>query len=159
MLLCLWHRLVAKALIWPLSWELPYATGAARKKERKEIVSIYFSPSSHISARAIISVSKVILYFSQTFILLSILWACEPHEDRNSTWFNITEFSIEFVLAIFLKHSALRLQYCHKSWASISHCLIVHLTLSVISWVYGSVNYVNYASVNKNMFALNQFPH
>ena len=40
-LLCLWHRPVATALIRPLAWEPPYATGAAlekakRKKKQKE---------------------------------------------------------------------------------------------------------------------------
>ena len=36
-LLWLWHRLAAAALIQPLAWELPYATGVAlkRKKEKK----------------------------------------------------------------------------------------------------------------------------
>ena len=35
--LWLWHRLAAAALIRPLAWELPHATGAAikRKKKRK----------------------------------------------------------------------------------------------------------------------------
>ena len=40
-LLWLWHRLAAIALIRPLTWEPPYATGAAlekaKKNERKEI--------------------------------------------------------------------------------------------------------------------------
>ena len=31
-LLWLWYRLAAAALIWPLAWELPYATGAALKR-------------------------------------------------------------------------------------------------------------------------------
>ena len=35
-LLWLWHRPVATALIRPLTWEPPYATGAAIKKERKK---------------------------------------------------------------------------------------------------------------------------
>jgi len=34
-LLWLWHRLAAAALIRPLAWELPYATGAAVKKIKK----------------------------------------------------------------------------------------------------------------------------
>ena len=38
MLLWLCHRLAAIALIWPLAWELPYATGLAlkRKKEKEK---------------------------------------------------------------------------------------------------------------------------
>ena len=32
----LWHRLAATAPIWPLGWELPYATDAALKKKKKE---------------------------------------------------------------------------------------------------------------------------
>ena len=37
-LLWLWHRLAAVALIRPLAWEPPYATGATlkKKKEKKE---------------------------------------------------------------------------------------------------------------------------
>ena len=37
MLLWLWHRLAAVALIGPLAWEPPYAVGTAlKKKKRKE---------------------------------------------------------------------------------------------------------------------------
>ena len=32
-LLCLWGRLAATAAIWPLAWELPYATSVALKKK------------------------------------------------------------------------------------------------------------------------------
>jgi len=35
-LLWLWHRLAAAALIWPLAWEPPYATGAALKKGKEK---------------------------------------------------------------------------------------------------------------------------
>ena len=34
-LLRLWCRLAAEALFQPLAWELPYASGAALKKQRK----------------------------------------------------------------------------------------------------------------------------
>jgi len=37
--LWLWQRLAAAALIQPLTWELPYAEGAAIKKERKNEVA------------------------------------------------------------------------------------------------------------------------
>ena len=33
-LLCLWHRWAATALIRPLAWETPYATGEALKKKK-----------------------------------------------------------------------------------------------------------------------------
>ena len=33
--LWLWCRLVAVALIQPLAWEIPYATGVALKKQKK----------------------------------------------------------------------------------------------------------------------------
>ena len=33
-LLCLWHGLVATALIRPLAWELPYALSVALKKQK-----------------------------------------------------------------------------------------------------------------------------
>ena len=39
-LLQLWCRLAATALIWPLTWELPYAAGAALKKKQKKKESI-----------------------------------------------------------------------------------------------------------------------
>ena len=35
-LLWLWRRLVATALIRPLAWELPYATGAALEKAKRQ---------------------------------------------------------------------------------------------------------------------------
>ena len=35
-LLCLWCRLVATALIWPLAWELLYTMGAALEKTNKK---------------------------------------------------------------------------------------------------------------------------
>ena len=34
-LLWLWRRLAAAALVRPLAWELPYATGAALKRQKK----------------------------------------------------------------------------------------------------------------------------
>ena len=36
-LLGLWHRPAATALIWPLAWELPYASGAALKRKKKKM--------------------------------------------------------------------------------------------------------------------------
>ena len=35
-LLWLWHRLAATALICPLAWEAPYATGVALKRQKKK---------------------------------------------------------------------------------------------------------------------------
>ena len=35
-LLGLWRRPVAEALMRPLAWELPYAAGSALKKQKKE---------------------------------------------------------------------------------------------------------------------------
>ena len=35
-LLLLQHRPAATAQIWPLAWELPYATGEAQKKKKKK---------------------------------------------------------------------------------------------------------------------------
>ena len=35
-LLCLWCRMAATALIQPLDWEPPYATGAALKKQKQK---------------------------------------------------------------------------------------------------------------------------
>ena len=43
-LLWLWYRLVAVALICPLPWELPYATGAALKKKKKVKDSVHGLP-------------------------------------------------------------------------------------------------------------------
>ena len=36
MLLLLWCRLIATALIRPLAWELPYAVGVALKRKKKK---------------------------------------------------------------------------------------------------------------------------
>ena len=38
-LLWLWHRLVASALIGPLAWEPPCALGAALKRQKKKLVN------------------------------------------------------------------------------------------------------------------------
>ena len=37
-LLCLWHRLAAVALICPLDWKPPYATGVALRRKKKKIL-------------------------------------------------------------------------------------------------------------------------
>ena len=42
MLLWLWRRPVAAALIQPLAWELPYATGTALKERKKKSIYIQF---------------------------------------------------------------------------------------------------------------------
>ena len=42
-LLCLWHRLEAAALTGPLARELPYASGAALKKGKKQTKRINYS--------------------------------------------------------------------------------------------------------------------
>ena len=49
MLLWLWHRMVATALIRPLAWEPPYAMGVAqekakrqKKKKKESYTKIYF---------------------------------------------------------------------------------------------------------------------
>ena len=39
-LLWFWHRLAATALIRPLAWEPPYATGVALTKDRKKKLTI-----------------------------------------------------------------------------------------------------------------------
>ena len=36
MLLCLWHRPVATALITPLAWEPPYAAGSSPRKAKRQ---------------------------------------------------------------------------------------------------------------------------
>ena len=41
-LLWLWHRLAARALIQPLAWELPYAMGAALKRLKKKKDYLHF---------------------------------------------------------------------------------------------------------------------
>ena len=52
--LWLWHRPMATALIHPLAWELPYATGATLKKKRKkekishvEVLTLYTPKYDH----------------------------------------------------------------------------------------------------------------
>ena len=48
-LLWLWRRLVATALIRPLAWEPPYATGVPLKKEReRERENISITPINRI---------------------------------------------------------------------------------------------------------------
>ena len=40
-LLWLWHRLATTAQIGPLAWEPPYATGAALKRKKKVVITIF----------------------------------------------------------------------------------------------------------------------
>ena len=47
----LWRRPAATALIGPLAWELPYASGVTlkrpkkkKRKKRKEIITVYYLP-------------------------------------------------------------------------------------------------------------------
>ena len=40
-LLWLWHRPVATALIGPLAWEPPYATGAALERQKDKKINLY----------------------------------------------------------------------------------------------------------------------
>ena len=42
MLLCLWHRLAAVALIGHLTWEPPYAVGVAIKKIKERVLNISY---------------------------------------------------------------------------------------------------------------------
>ena len=42
-LLWLWHRLAAVALIRPLAWELPHAVGAAEEREREK--DVFWTPT------------------------------------------------------------------------------------------------------------------
>ena len=44
-LLWLWCRLPAVAPIRPLAWELPYATGAALKKDKKKRCGLFETPA------------------------------------------------------------------------------------------------------------------
>ena len=44
----LWHRLAAMALIQPLAWELPYTTGAALEKKKKNSQHHQHTRLSHV---------------------------------------------------------------------------------------------------------------
>ena len=46
-LLWLWHRLVASALIRPLAWEAPYAAGAALEKAKRRKKKVYTTQFYH----------------------------------------------------------------------------------------------------------------
>ena len=51
MLLWLWHRLAATALIPPLAWEIPYAVGAVLKSQKKKSqlnIEIPYAPTGPI---------------------------------------------------------------------------------------------------------------
>jgi len=49
-LLWLWRRSAAAALIWPLTWELPYSTGAAVKKAKTKTKTNKKRSQSRLSA-------------------------------------------------------------------------------------------------------------
>ena len=42
MLVWLWRRPAATALVLPLAWELPYATGADQKRQKKKKKAIHW---------------------------------------------------------------------------------------------------------------------
>ena len=62
-LLWLWHRLATVAPIRPLAWELPYAMGVARKrqKKKKEIKIIWINITIPLSMSENLIISTVIL--------------------------------------------------------------------------------------------------
>ena len=64
MLLWLWYRLTAAALIQLLAQELPYATGAATKKKKNRVANIYYGTFRS-------SLQRVTLFF---FFLFMAIW-------------------------------------------------------------------------------------
>ena len=75
MLLCLWHSLADAAPMWPLAWELPYASSVALKgkiKKRKSnwVPLVYFYFYFHYSRR----------YIKQDIVAIpvKVCYACFP---------------------------------------------------------------------------------
>ena len=55
-LLWLWCRLAAEALIGPLAWEPPYAAGAALKRKKQKNIYIFYSDYFVFSIYSLFSV-------------------------------------------------------------------------------------------------------
>ena len=72
-LLWLWHRLAAIALIRPLAWELPYASGAALKRQRKKKL---FSFAASLSTYFHMKINNTLLLLSVTgcCLVLNVSW-------------------------------------------------------------------------------------
>ena len=74
-LLWLWCGLMAAALIWPLAWESPYATGVAlkrqkKKKKKKNVLEI------KISYKFIVIIPTVLLDWNHAIQEVSIFKIC-----------------------------------------------------------------------------------
>ena len=68
-LLWLWRRLAATALIRPLAWEPPYATGAAQKKKKKKKGEVHIC-----TVKYCIAITKIkIVPFAETWMPLKII--------------------------------------------------------------------------------------
>ena len=70
-LLWLWYRLAAVALIRPLAWEPPYAAAAALKRQKKIFLILSISLKKNL---CINSALKMKLSIKMPFVLLKFIW-------------------------------------------------------------------------------------
>ena len=89
-LMRLWHRLVASALIRPLAWELPYAKGLSLKKKIVELSDVFslrvemFTWFSSINNME--EIMNYISRFSNVFIYYFILFFMVTPTVYRSSW-------------------------------------------------------------------------
>ena len=84
-LLWLWRRPVATALIGPLAWESPYATGAAQEmakgqKEKKKEELVQKNCKDIGITGSATHIPKYILHLLAKHSLLENFWLCPPAE-------------------------------------------------------------------------------
>ena len=69
----LWHMLAAMAMIHPLAWELPYATGVVQKKKTPQKSPLYIP----LLAQSRCSITKYLLSHSVSISALPALPFCD----------------------------------------------------------------------------------
>ena len=127
-LLWLWCRLVATALIGPLAWEHPYASGAALKKKRQIKTSLCCTPFStlpqalHPESKGHVGTPvglrdtpKIILRFPE-FFFLSFRFHFQPEDTCFLVLYGLSVYLLQiFTLLVQPHESIFRDHMSHKN--------------------------------------------
>ena len=85
-LLWLWYRPVAIALIRPLAWELPHATGAALRRQKKDKKIIFFLKNNcilNLMSHNRNSIICIFIFFCFFFLVRKDHWICQDPLDTS----------------------------------------------------------------------------
>ena len=120
MLLWLWHRPSATALIRPLAWELPYTVGVAlektkrpkkKKKTKYQAICQWLSMININSDSSSLKGKQPSMFFIRWIINLHYyVW-----KQRN--WKNATSLPLEIIYSCNIHHKLKRIQ-CIKIWST-----------------------------------------